>query len=83
MTVASLIQILQKIPGEVEVKFSEGGLATGVFSFTDRGPCEKCGTTDGVKVVPTGSLARFTPICPPCLSRLEALTVASHQGAEA
>jgi hypothetical protein len=79
MTVARLIQILQTVDGEAEVQFSEGGLTTGAFSFTDRGPCEGCGTTDGVKVVPTGSLARLTPMCDVCLSLLKAKTEAYHE----
>ncbi len=34
-------------------------------------PCECCGTREGVKVIPYGSLAKLTSICGPCRKRAQ------------
>ena len=43
-------------------------------------PCEKCGTREGVDFEPTGSLARLTPLCKPCLDRMKIETAAFWRG---
>lgn len=43
-------------------------------------PCEDCGTKEGVAFHPTGSAARLTPLCAPCLTILTRVTEAYWDG---
>lgn len=43
-------------------------------------PCSDCGTFHEVRIIPTGSLAKLTPLCPLCIKKLQAITEAWHRG---
>lgn len=46
-------------------------------------PCSACGAADNVVIIPMGSVAKLTPICPACREKSSLLTKAFWDGFEA
>jgi len=41
-------------------------------------PCVRCGSRDGVEIIPTGSLAKLTPVCLQCRAAMHHETRLYH-----